>query len=75
MGWCVIDTSSVLDRLLRDAITMNQHAVAGPAMTEAAGQLTLGQQPTGRSPRSGEVTPDGSATGPGWWFWERPPCG
>ena len=46
-GTQAIYTSSVLDRLLRDAVTINQHAVAGPVMIEAAGQLKLGQQPTG----------------------------
>ena len=46
-GTQAIYTSSVLDRLLRDAVTLNQHAVAGPVMIEAAGQLKLGQQPTG----------------------------
>jgi hypothetical protein len=37
----------VLDRLLRDAITINQHVVAGPVMQEFAGQLALGLDPQG----------------------------
>lgn len=46
-GTQAIYATSVLDRLLRDAVTINQHVVAGPIAMEAAGQLSLGQQPTG----------------------------
>jgi alkylation response protein AidB-like acyl-CoA dehydrogenase len=46
-GTQAIYATCVLDRLLRDAVTINQHVVAGPVMAEAAGQLKLGQQPTG----------------------------
>ena len=46
-GTQAIYATSVLDRLLRDAVTINQHVVVGPMMMEVAGQLKLGQQPTG----------------------------
>ncbi len=46
-GTQAIYSTSVLDRLLRDAITINTHVVAGPMMNEAAGALVLGIQPTG----------------------------
>ncbi len=46
-GTQAIYATSVLDRLLRDAVTINQHVVAGPIAMEAAGQLKLGQEPTG----------------------------
>jgi alkylation response protein AidB-like acyl-CoA dehydrogenase len=46
-GTQAIYAMSILDRLLRDAVTINQHVVVGPAIIEAAGQLKLGQQPTG----------------------------
>ncbi len=34
--------SLALDRLVRDAITINQHVAAGPLMLDAAGRLALG---------------------------------
>ncbi len=46
-GTQAIYATSVLDRLLRDAITMGQHVVAGPAVNEMAGGLALGVEPTG----------------------------
>lgn len=46
-GTQAIYATSVLDRLLRDAITINQHVVAGPVMQEFAGQLALGLDPQG----------------------------
>ena len=46
-GSQAIYRTSILDRLVRDAITINQHLAAGPGMVEAAGQLKLGQQPSG----------------------------
>jgi len=46
-GTQAIYRSSVLDRLLRDAITLNQHVVAGSMMSEGAGGLALGIEPTG----------------------------
>ncbi|MCU1388874.1 MAG: Acyl-CoA dehydrogenase type 2 domain protein [Ilumatobacteraceae bacterium] len=46
-GTQAIYATSVLDRLVRDAITIDQHVVAGPAMHEAAGALALGIQPSG----------------------------
>ena len=51
--WCSsqapkpIYTTSVLDQLVRDAITIAQHVVAGPMMIETAGAMTLGIQPAG----------------------------
>lgn len=47
VGTQAIYSSSVLDRLARDAITMSQHIVAGPLVTEMAGGLTMGIAPTG----------------------------
>ena len=46
-GTQAIYSTSVLDRLLRDAVTMGQHVVAGPLLAEAAGGLVLGAEPTG----------------------------
>ena len=46
-GTQAIFATSILDRLLRDAVTINQHVIAGTMMVEAAGQLKLGQQPEG----------------------------
>ena len=46
-GTQAIYRTSVLDRLLRDAITMGQHAMASPAMAEAAGGLAMGIEPVG----------------------------
>lgn len=46
-GTQAIRSTSVLDRLARDAITINTHVVAGPAMTELAGGMLLGMPPTG----------------------------
>jgi len=46
-GTQAIYRTSVLDRLLRDAITINQHVVAGTMMSEGAGGLALGVEPTG----------------------------
>ena len=46
-GTQAIYSTSVLDRLLRDAITIGQHVVAGPAMVEIAGGLAMGIEPTG----------------------------
>ncbi len=42
VGTDAIYSSCVLDRLLRDAITLNQHLLAGPVMQDAAGRLALG---------------------------------
>jgi alkylation response protein AidB-like acyl-CoA dehydrogenase len=47
VGTQAIYSTSVLDRLLRDAVTMGQHLVGGPVMAEAAGGLLLGVEPTG----------------------------
>ena len=46
-GTQAIYRTSVLDRLLRDAITLNQHLVAGTLMSEGAGGLALGIEPSG----------------------------
>lgn len=46
-GTQAIYRTSVLDRLLRDAITLNQHIVAGTMMSEGAGGLALGIEPSG----------------------------
>ena len=46
-GTQAIYRTSVLDRLLRDAITLNQHVVAGTMMSEGAGRLALGIEPSG----------------------------
>ena len=46
-GTQAIFTTSVLDQLVRDAITIAQHIVAGPTMIETAGAMTLGIQPAG----------------------------
>ena len=46
-GTQAIYRTSVLDRLLRDAITLNQHVVAGTMMSEGAGGLALGIEPSG----------------------------
>ena len=46
-GTQAIYSTSVLDRLLRDAITIGQHVVAGPVMVEMAGGLAMGIEPTG----------------------------
>ncbi len=46
-GTQAIYSTSVLDRLLRDAITVGQHVVGGPVMTEMAGGLAMGIEPTG----------------------------
>ena len=42
VGTQAIYSTSILDRLLRDAITINQHVAAGPLMLDAAGRLALG---------------------------------
>jgi alkylation response protein AidB-like acyl-CoA dehydrogenase len=42
VGTQAIYATSILDRLLRDAITINQHVAAGPTMIDAAGRLSLG---------------------------------
>ena len=42
VGTQAIYATSILDRLLRDAITINQHVAAGPLMLDAAGRLSLG---------------------------------
>ena len=46
-GTQAIRSTSVLDRLARDAITMATHIVAGPMMSELAGGMALGVPPTG----------------------------
>ncbi len=46
-GTQAIYSTSVLERLVRDAITVAQHVVAAPMMTEAAGGLLFGIPPTG----------------------------
>jgi hypothetical protein len=46
-GTQAIYLTSVLDQLVRDAITITQHVVAGPMMTETAGGMLLGIQPNG----------------------------
>lgn len=43
-GTQAIYTTSVLDRLLRDAITMNQHIVAQDRMLEMVGGMALGSE-------------------------------
>jgi alkylation response protein AidB-like acyl-CoA dehydrogenase len=47
VGTQAIYTSSILDQLLRDAVTIGQHVVAGPMSLELAGALLLGIEPTG----------------------------
>ena len=42
VGTQAIYSSCVLDRLLRDAITMNQHIVTGAPLVDSAGRLALG---------------------------------
>ena len=42
VGTQAIYSTSILDRLVRDAITINQHVAAGPVMLDAAGRLALG---------------------------------
>jgi indole-3-acetate monooxygenase len=42
VGTQAIYATSILDRLVRDAITINQHIAAGPVMVDAAGRLSLG---------------------------------
>lgn len=42
VGTQAIYATSILDRLVRDAITINQHVAAGPVMLDAAGRLSLG---------------------------------
>ena len=44
-GTQAIYTSSVLDRLIRDAVTMNQHIVAQDRMLEMVGGMALGNVP------------------------------
>lgn len=46
-GTQAIYSTSVLDRLVRDAITMSQHVVAGPVIKEMAGGLAMGIAPAG----------------------------
>ena len=46
-GSQAIYATSVLDQLVRDAITLAQHIVAGPMMTETAGELLFGIPPSG----------------------------
>ena len=46
-GTQAIYATSVLDQLVRDAITIAQHVVAGPMMTETAGGLLFGIPPSG----------------------------
>ena len=46
-GTQAIYATSVLDQLVRDAITLAQHIVAGPMMTETAGGLLFGIPPSG----------------------------
>ena len=46
-GTQAIFATSVLDQLVRDAITIAQHVVAAPMMTETAGAMLLGIPPTG----------------------------
>ena len=45
VGTQAIYSSSPLDRLLRDAITMNQHIIAQDRLLEVIGGLALGQEP------------------------------
>jgi alkylation response protein AidB-like acyl-CoA dehydrogenase len=47
VGTQAIYTGHILDRLVRDSITMGQHIIAAPMLDEGAAQLLLGQQPTG----------------------------
>jgi alkylation response protein AidB-like acyl-CoA dehydrogenase len=47
VGTQAIYATSILDRLMRDAITINQHIAAGPVMLDAAGRLSLGLEPEG----------------------------
>ena len=42
VGTQAIYSTSILDRLVRDAITIDQHVAAGPLMLDAAGRLVLG---------------------------------
>ena len=42
VGTQAIYSISILDRLVRDAITINQHVAAGPVMLDAAGRLAVG---------------------------------
>jgi alkylation response protein AidB-like acyl-CoA dehydrogenase len=46
-GTQAIYNTSPIDQLVRDAMTVAQHVIAGPIMTEAAGGLLLGLEPTG----------------------------
>lgn len=46
-GTQAVYSTSVLDRLARDAITINTHVVAGAVMSELAGGLALGIEPAG----------------------------
>jgi alkylation response protein AidB-like acyl-CoA dehydrogenase len=43
-GTSAIYTSSPLDRLMRDAITMSQHVVAQERMVEMIGQIAIGEE-------------------------------
>ncbi|GAB3324703.1 hypothetical protein GCM10027451_49210 [Geodermatophilus aquaeductus] len=45
IGTQAVDTSSPLDRLLRDAVAMQQHLVAPDRMLELVGGLVLGEEP------------------------------
>jgi alkylation response protein AidB-like acyl-CoA dehydrogenase len=47
VGTQAIYSGHVLDRLVRDAITMGQHVIAAPMVDEAAAQLLLGQPLSG----------------------------
>jgi hypothetical protein len=42
VGTQAIYSSCILDRLLRDAITMNQHIVTGAPLVDSAGRLAPG---------------------------------
>jgi alkylation response protein AidB-like acyl-CoA dehydrogenase len=44
-GTTSIYATSPLDRLMRDAITMNQHVMAGEGMLESLGSVILGEAP------------------------------
>ena len=46
-GTQAIYASSILDQLVRDAITIAQHVSVGPMATEIAGAMLLGIPPAG----------------------------
>ena len=56
VGTQAIYSTSILDRLVRDAITINQHVAAGPVMLDAAGRLASASSSKASSPPSSDTT-------------------